>query len=127
MRQQRRGESALETIGGIVIILAIVGGAFLLFTQGGCDRVEKELATKPDMKIINKGYEFNLLADNECWAEARNTGAAGNVTFTFKDDAGYKHTYHTYFDRDEKRTVRFTLPGESSLNGKKWGLSVAAD
>ncbi len=58
-----------------------------------------------------------LIADNVCWAEVRNAGAAGNVNFHYETDGGYQATYRTYFDAGERRTVRFTLPGENSSNG----------
>jgi hypothetical protein len=93
----------------------------------GCDRVQKEMSSKPDIKIIAKGQETTFIADSECWAEVRNAGAAGYVTFTYTQDDGYKCTHRTYFDRDEKRTVRFSLPGASSLNANTWRLSVKAN
>jgi hypothetical protein len=97
--------------------------------KGGGPRVtwDPPKPVKPAIKIVNKGYEVNLVSDNVCWAEVRNAGAAGYVTFTFSDTSGYKATYRTYFDTGEGRTVRFTLPGDTSRNGARWGLSVEAD
>lgn len=99
----------------------------LCLAVSGCDQIQKALATKPDIKIVDSRYIFQPLTHNEVSADARNAGAAGYVIFTFKDSAGYTATYRTYFDRDEKRTVKFTLPGETSTKGENWSLSVQAE
>jgi hypothetical protein len=107
------------------LICALCG---LCLSGLGCDQVKKAAATKPDVKLVDSGHVYHPLADDECWAEARNAGAAGYVTFTFKTEGGYKATYRTYFDRDENRTVKFTLPGLRSSNmGDKYRLSVEPD
>ncbi len=127
MRLHRRGESFFEVVGVLALIVVIYGGALWFFHQNRGDGgnggfgfggapPKPPKPPEPNIVIIDFGQESNLFSADVGWAEVRNLGGAGDVTFRYTSNGGYLATHRTYFDAGERRMVRFTLPGLNSSN-----------
>jgi hypothetical protein len=131
MRQTRRGDSVLEFIGGIVVLL-VIGGVIWWFVTGKNPLKEKRvdeaihtvLPERPKPVVLMHRYDYHLLDDSNHIVTVQNVGGAGKVRVTSRL---YRDKAETKFIRSFSRVAHLEKGQQQEvvirLYGVKEGLS----
>jgi hypothetical protein len=125
MRGKRRGESALECIGGLVV-LALIGLVIWWFVTGKNPRetIDKALPEPPKPVVLVHRYDYKMFEDSLHIITVKNVGGAGKIKVTsrvYRDQAETRlvgtFSRVVHLDKGEQREV--VVP----MTGVKEGLS----
>jgi hypothetical protein len=96
MRRTRRGESALEFIGGLVV-LVLIGLVVWWFVTGKSPReaIDRVVPEPPKPVVLGHRYDYKMFEDSSHLVTVKNVGGAGKVRVTLK----------VYRDKAETRLV----------------------
>jgi hypothetical protein len=120
MRQKRRGESFLEVIGGIAVLLAIAGGVYWYFNKDKGVRgvIDKVVPERPNPVVLVHRYDYRMFEDSNHLVTVKNVGGAGRVRVTshvYRDQAATRliNTFSqvVYLVKGQQQEVTIRLYG----------------